>query len=569
MNCLPPSCSRGSSTLSASSFLSPSTFPDTTSLQVNRSSSCLPSTVVSAVLKPSETFPPDLPAVLGLDLNVSSPPSLSQIISSFRTSGFQASKLETAVRLVTEMIRLRYPQCYSTPVSRNNVPPAAEQTNCVTCIPPLTLWLSFTSNLMSSGIRELLVFLAKHHLIDVLVTSAGGIEEDFVKCLAPTYVGEFEWQGTALRNKGWNRIGNLVCPNENYCKFEDWLQPLLTKLVQRQHTKLMGVFNISIQHTTTNISMQQTTTNISMATTKQDQFLSDQCPQEFMTTTTTQSKSNASANGSSSSLSSNVSPKLLPTTCSPPPVFSTLSYHVCVTPSELIDFLGSEINDERSLYYWCHRNRIPVFCPSITDGSLGDNLYFHTYKHTENEHYLQKGLSLFPESQSWTDRLSGPAGGLVIDVVRDIRRINDLAVKSLQSGVIILGGGMPKHHVLNANLMRNGADFAVYVNTGQEFDGSDSGARPDEAVSWGKIKSDKVSRINENTKGLEPNGDMGLAPNCPRSVKVCADATLVFPLIVMETFFKHLQSHDGCCTLKGCRTTSAPLLENLRTAGKI
>ena len=36
--------------------------------------------------------------------------------------------------------------------------------------------------------------------------------------------------------------------------------------------------------------------------------------------------------------------------------------------------------------------------------------------------------------------------------------------------------------------MRNGAESAVYVNTAQEFDGSDAGARPDEAVSWGKIK---------------------------------------------------------------------------------
>jgi deoxyhypusine synthase len=36
--------------------------------------------------------------------------------------------------------------------------------------------------------------------------------------------------------------------------------------------------------------------------------------------------------------------------------------------------------------------------------------------------------------------------------------------------------------------MRNGAESAVYINTGQEFDGSDAGARPDEAVSWGKIK---------------------------------------------------------------------------------
>lgn len=58
-----------------------------------------------------------------------------------------------------------------------------------------------------------------------------------------------------------------------------------------------------------------------------------------------------------------------------------------------------------------------------------------------------------------------------------------------KTGMIILGGGLPKHHICNANMMRNGADYAVFINTAQEFDGSDSGARPDEAVSWGKIRS--------------------------------------------------------------------------------
>ncbi len=65
--------------------------------------------------------------------------------------------------------------------------------------------------------------------------------------------------------------------------------------------------------------------------------------------------------------------------------------------------------------------------------------------------------------------------------------------------------------------MRNGADFSVYINTGQEFDGSDSGASPDEAVSWGKIKVDA------------------------KPVKVCADATLVFPMIVSQTFVKEVE----------------------------
>lgn len=74
---------------------------------------------------------------------------------------------------------------------------------------------------------------------------------------------------------------------------------------------------------------------------------------------------------------------------------------------------------------------------------------------------------------------------------------------------------MIKHHICNANLMRNGTDFAVYINTAQEFDGSDAGATPDEAVSWGKISAGA------------------------KSVKVHADATIVFPLLVAQTFAKY------------------------------
>ncbi len=53
--------------------------------------------------------------------------------------------------------------------------------------------------------------------------------------------------------------------------------------------------------------------------------------------------------------------------------------------------------------------------------------------------------------------------------------------------MLIVGGGLIKHHVCNANLMRNGADWSVFINTSSDYDGSDAGARPDEAISWGKI----------------------------------------------------------------------------------
>jgi deoxyhypusine synthase len=161
------------------------------------------------------------------------------------------------------------------------------------------------------------------------------------------------------------------------------------------------------------------------------------------------------------------------------------------TPSRVVARLGAEIDDDASFCTWAARNRIPVYCPAITDGSLGDMLFFHTYKRAEGT-------------------------ALAIDVVADVRAMNDEALKAAprKTGVLVLGGGLPKHHAFNANLMRNGADFAVVVSTAQEYDGSDSGARPDEAVSWGKIRTDA-------------------AP-----VKVTADATIALPLLVSQTFAK-------------------------------
>ena len=161
------------------------------------------------------------------------------------------------------------------------------------------------------------------------------------------------------------------------------------------------------------------------------------------------------------------------------------------TPSGVIARLGSEIDDDASFCTWAARHGIPVYCPAITDGSLGDMLFFHTYK-----------------------RDAGTA--LRIDVVQDVRAMNDEALHAAprRTGVLVLGGGLPKHHAFNANLMRNGADYAVVVSTAQEFDGSDSGARPDEAVSWGKIRTDATP------------------------VKVCADATIALPLLVSQTFAK-------------------------------
>ncbi|KAL5978326.1 hypothetical protein ACLOJK_029443 [Asimina triloba] len=148
-------------------------------------------------------------------------------------------------------------------------------------------------------------------------------------------------------------------------------------------------------------------------------------------------------------------------------------------------------NDCFSWFYYTamnhnHLNNVPVFFPGLTDGSLGDMLYFHSFRNP----------------------------GLVIDVVQGmlffrIRAMDGEAVHASprKTGMIILGGGLPKHHICNANMMRNGADYAVFINTAQEFDA-------DEAVSWGKI----------NGSG--------------KTVEVHCDATIAFSLLVAQTFAK-------------------------------
>lgn len=102
---------------------------------------------------------------------------------------------------------------------------------------PFALPSGFTSNLISSGLRETFRYMVKNRMVDVLVTTAGGIEEDFIKCMAPTFLGDFALKGKELRLQGLNRIGNLLVPNKNYCVFEDWIMPILDQMLAEQNTQ--------------------------------------------------------------------------------------------------------------------------------------------------------------------------------------------------------------------------------------------------------------------------------------------------------------------------------------------
>eukprot|EP00756_Hemistasia_phaeocysticola_P027594 Hpha_TRINITY_DN16125_c3_g8::TRINITY_DN16125_c3_g8_i1::g.7018::m.7018/K00809/DHPS, dys; deoxyhypusine synthase len=169
------------------------------------------------------------------------------------------------------------------------------------------------------------------------------------------------------------------------------------------------------------------------------------------------------------------------------------------TPSELARLLGSNLPEGKrdgSVLYWLQKREIPFFCPSIVDGMIGEVLF------EVNRERRREGKKV-----------------LQLDLVADVRGMNTQATSAKHTGVIILGGGLVKHHICNANLMRNGSDHSIFLGTGQEFDGSDAGARPDEAVSWGKIRIDT------------------------KPVKVYADTSVVFPALVAKVFVPFLRAH--------------------------
>ena len=59
--------------------------------------------------------------------------------------------------------------------------------------------------------------------------------------MAPSYLGDFSLRGAELRKKGINRIGNLIVPNNNYCKFEEWILPIWDKLLEEQNTQVLEI----------------------------------------------------------------------------------------------------------------------------------------------------------------------------------------------------------------------------------------------------------------------------------------------------------------------------------------
>jgi deoxyhypusine synthase len=273
--------------------------------------------------------------------------SLDELVSQMEKAwGFTAGKLALGVRILENM---------------------AKEKECIK-------FLSFTGNLVATGTRGAIKELVKRKLVDVIITTCGTLDHDVARCWKNYYKGSFFMNDVKLREKGINRLGNVLVPNESY-----------GTIIEKKMQKLL-----------------------------QDMWKEGKRE---------------------------------------------------ITTHQLCHEIGKRICNETSILYWATKNAIPVYVPGITDGAVGYQMWLFSQDHD-----------------------------LRVDLLKDSGELNDIVYGAKKTGALIVGGGISKHHTLWWNQFRDGLNYAVYVSTADEWDGSLSGARPREAVSWGKINV-KANRL--------------------------------------------------------------------------
>ncbi|MGC8982265.1 MAG: deoxyhypusine synthase [Desulfurococcaceae archaeon] len=262
----------------------------------------------------------------------------------------------------------------------------------------VTRLLSFTGNIVSTGMRGLLAQLIEEGWFHAVITTCGAVDHDIARSTGQAYYkGDWMYDDAMLHSIGIHRLGNVLIPLENYgVAIEKFARRLLEELSKTK--KKWAV-------------------------------------------------------------------------------------------SELLYEAGKRISDKNSILRAAAKRGVPIFVPGIYDGAFGSQVVFN---------YGSLGIEL--------------------DLIADEKKILELVVSSSKIGALIIGGGISKHHTIWWAQFKEGLDYAIYITTAVEYDGSLSGAQPREAVSWGKIKP------------------------TAKSVAVYGDATVILPLVVIGAMCEVKQS---------------------------
>jgi deoxyhypusine synthase len=161
---------------------------------------------------------------------------------------------------------------------------------------------------------------------------------------------------------------------------------------------------------------------------------------------------------------------------------------------EMGRYLSKNGKNPDSFVLEAYKHEVPVFCPAFSDSSAGFGLVFH--QHERKTNYL------------------------TIDSVKDFRELTELKVQSKQTGLVMIGGGVPKNFVQDtvvaADILGVNAPmhkYAIQLTVADERDGALSGSTLKEANSWGKVDT-----------GYEQ--------------MVYGEATITFPLLVSYAYHK-------------------------------
>ena len=147
-----------------------------------------------------------------------------------------------------------------------------------------------------------------------------------------------------------------------------------------------------------------------------------------------------------------------------------------MSTEDICKMIGKHLGDD-SFLYSASKHDVKVIVPGIMDGAVGSQIWLFSQKHPDFK----------------------------LNVIRDADTLSGIIFKAKKSGALMIGGGISKHHTLWWNQYRDGLDFAVYITTAQEFDGSLSGALVREAISWGKVtKNAKQTTIHAEATTVLP-----------------------------------------------------------------
>ncbi len=150
-----------------------------------------------------------------------------------------------------------------------------------------------------------------------------------------------------------------------------------------------------------------------------------------------------------------------------------------MSSNQFLHEVGRYMNDPQSIVRAAFLKKVPIFSPSFVDSILG--------------------------VQSWLFSQTTP---FFIDVLADHSEFSKIIFETERMGALFLGGGVPKHFIMNGSQLHNGLSYVIQITMDRPEHGGVSGASVKEAVSWGKVAS-KAKWID-----------------------VMSDVTLVLPLMI-------------------------------------